>query len=171
MLTAILKATLAAVVALGGLAPDERPPTPNQTTDPSAASWWPAGDAYLPPTEPAVTVWYPADPLEGLPQWHIDAMDIVAQCESGGRWDLYLPGRTFQAGLQWHADTWEGARFKGLADDPSTIEDEAAIHPADPVHAWEATREQQIRAAWVTSSGGKHYGAWPNCRHDANLPK
>jgi len=68
--------------------------------------------------------------------------DAIAQCESGGRWDL---DSTYDGGLQFHPDTWLG--YGGGAYSR---------------YAWQATREQQIAIAEKVLDG-QGPGAWPNC--------
>ncbi|MGH2697735.1 MAG: transglycosylase family protein, partial [Actinomycetota bacterium] len=76
-------------------------------------------------------------PANGNLDW-----DAIAQCESGGRWDL---DSTYDGGLQFHPDTWLGYGGGAYAR-----------------YAWQATREQQIAIAErVLKSQGP--GAWPNC--------
>lgn len=74
--------------------------------------------------------------------------DKVAQCESGGRWDINT-GNGFQGGLQFTPSTWRG--FGG-----------AEFAPA----AAQATRPQQIVVAErVLAKQG--WGAWPVCSRQA----
>jgi hypothetical protein len=74
--------------------------------------------------------------------------DRVAQCESGGRWDINT-GNGFQGGLQFTPSTWRG--FGG-----------AEFAPA----AHQASRTQQITVAErVLAKQG--WGAWPVCSRKA----
>ena len=72
------------------------------------------------------------------------AWDQVAQCESGGNWQINT-GNGYYGGLQFAAQTWAGhggAEFAPTAD--------------------QATKEQQIAVAEkVLASQGA--GAWPTC--------
>lgn len=78
----------------------------------------------------------PAPPSGGV-DW-----DAIAQCESGGRWDL---DSTYDGGLQFHPDTWLGYGGGVYAR-----------------YAWQATREQQIAIAEKVLAG-QGPGAWPHC--------
>ena len=74
--------------------------------------------------------------------------DRVAQCESGGNWDVNT-GNGFQGGLQFTSSTWRG--FGG-----------AQFAPA----AHQASRVQQITVAErVLAKQG--WGAWPVCSRKA----
>ncbi|MGH2751800.1 MAG: transglycosylase family protein [Actinomycetota bacterium] len=79
----------------------------------------------------------PPPPSPGGVDW-----DAIAQCESGGRWDL---DSTYDGGLQFHPDTWLGYGGGAYAR-----------------YAWQATREQQIAIAEKVLAG-QGPGAWPNC--------
>jgi peptidoglycan hydrolase CwlO-like protein len=85
-----------------------------------------------PPAPPA-----PSAPTDGGVDW-----DAIAQCESGGRWDL---DSTYDGGLQFHPDTWLGYGGGAFAR-----------------YAWQATREQQIAIAERVLDG-QGPGAWPHC--------
>jgi resuscitation-promoting factor RpfA len=80
-----------------------------------------------------------ATPAEAAPNW-----DALAQCESGGRWNVNT-GNGYYGGIQFSASTWNaygGTRYAARAD--------------------LATREQQIAVAErVLASQGA--GAWPAC--------
>jgi len=76
-------------------------------------------------------------PPSGSVDW-----DAIAQCESGGRWDL---DSTYDGGLQFHPDTWLGYGGGVYAR-----------------YAWQATREQQIAIAEKVLEG-QGPGAWPHC--------
>jgi peptidoglycan hydrolase CwlO-like protein len=78
----------------------------------------------------------PPAPSDGV-DW-----DAIAQCESGGRWDL---DSTYDGGLQFHPDTWLGYGGGVYAR-----------------YAWQATREQQIAIAEKVLAG-QGPGAWPHC--------
>jgi len=79
----------------------------------------------------------PPAPTSGGVDW-----DAIAQCESGGRWDL---DSTYDGGLQFHPDTWLGYGGGAYAR-----------------YAWQATREQQIAIAEKVLDG-QGPGAWPHC--------
>lgn len=79
----------------------------------------------------------PPPPSDGDVDW-----DAIAQCESGGRWDL---DSTYDGGLQFHPDTWLGYGGGAYAR-----------------YAWQATRAQQIAIAERVLRG-QGPGAWPNC--------
>ena len=80
-----------------------------------------------------------ATPAEAAPNW-----DALAQCESGGRWNVST-GNGYYGGVQFSAGTWQaygGTQFAARAD--------------------LASREQQIAVAGrVLASQGP--GAWPGC--------
>ncbi|CAN5571085.1 hypothetical protein BH20ACT23_BH20ACT23_11810 [soil metagenome] len=78
----------------------------------------------------------PPPPSDGV-DW-----DAIAQCESGGRWDL---DSTYDGGLQFHPDTWLGYGGGAYAR-----------------YAWQASREQQIAIAEKVLDG-QGPGAWPHC--------
>jgi LysM repeat protein len=72
------------------------------------------------------------------------AWDKLAQCESGGRWDINT-GNGYHGGLQFSPKTWSGFGGKEFA----------------PV-AYKASREQQIIVAErVLAKQG--WNAWPSC--------
>lgn len=80
--------------------------------------------------------------------------DALAECESGGRWDI-ATGNGYGGGLQFaHTTQWSTWRaFGGV---------EFAAHP------WDATREQQIVVAErVLARSG--WGAWPGCARRLGL--
>jgi peptidoglycan hydrolase CwlO-like protein len=68
--------------------------------------------------------------------------DAIAECESGGDWDL---DSTYDGGLQFHPDTWLGYGGGTYAR-----------------YAWQASREQQIAIAEKVLAG-QGPGAWPHC--------
>jgi len=80
-----------------------------------------------------------ATPAEAAPNW-----DALAQCESGGRWNINT-GNGYYGGLQFAASTWRGyggTQYAARAD--------------------LASREQQIAVGErVLASQGP--GAWPSC--------
>jgi peptidoglycan hydrolase CwlO-like protein len=80
-------------------------------------------------------------PVPPAPSGDVD-WDAIAQCESGGRWDL---DSTYDGGLQFHPDTWLGYGGGAYAR-----------------YAWQATREQQIAIAEKVLDG-QGPGAWPHC--------
>jgi peptidoglycan hydrolase CwlO-like protein len=68
--------------------------------------------------------------------------DAIAECESGGNWQL---DGVYDGGLQFHPATWLGYGGGEYAD-----------------YAWQATREEQITIAeLVLADQGP--AAWPNC--------
>lgn len=72
------------------------------------------------------------------------AWDQVAQCESGGNWQINT-GNGYYGGLQFSGQTWNGyggGEFAATAD--------------------QATRDQQIQVAERVLEG-QGAGAWPNC--------
>jgi len=79
----------------------------------------------------------PAPASSGGPDW-----DAIAECESGGDWDL---DSTYDGGLQFHPDTWLGYGGGTYAR-----------------YAWQASREQQIAIAEKVLAG-QGPGAWPHC--------
>ncbi len=95
----------------------------------------------------------PPPPRGGTGDW-----DKLAQCESGGKWDINT-GNGYSGGLQFSPKTWDAYR----PQDPK--------FPAD-AHA--ATREQQIQVAERVRDGGNgHKGqgwkAWPSCSKTVGL--
>jgi nucleoid-associated protein YgaU len=80
-----------------------------------------------------------ATPAEAAPNW-----DALAQCESGGRWNVNT-GNGYYGGVQFSAGTWQaygGTQFAARAD--------------------LASREQQIAVAGRVLAG-QGPGAWPSC--------
>jgi resuscitation-promoting factor RpfA len=80
-----------------------------------------------------------ATPAEAAPNW-----DALAQCESGGRWNINT-GNGYYGGVQFTASTWRaygGTQFAARAD--------------------LASREQQIAVAGRVLAG-QGPGAWPAC--------
>jgi resuscitation-promoting factor RpfA len=80
-----------------------------------------------------------ATPAQAAPNW-----DALAQCESGGRWNINT-GNGYYGGVQFAAGTWRGyggTQFAPRAD--------------------LATREQQIIVAERVLAG-QGPGAWPAC--------
>ncbi len=88
--------------------------------------------------------------IEGDTVW-----DDLAQCESGGRWNLNT-GNGFYGGLQFLHSTWITASNKvGLGH----IE-----------YAHQATREEQIMAAeWLVKAAKSGFGQWPACSRKLGL--
>ncbi len=80
--------------------------------------------------------------------------DKLAQCESGGRWNLNS-GNGYYGGLQFHPATWNKASAKvGLDID----------------YAHQATREQQIKAAeWLRQNSISGWKQWPACSSKLGL--
>jgi hypothetical protein len=83
-------------------------------------------------------------PARVEPPW-----DALAECESGGRWDIYNPPH--EGGLQFHHATWDAYKLDG--------------YPAD---AHLATREQQIAVAELVL-GDQGWEAWPTCSRKLGL--
>ena len=88
-------------------------------------------------------------PVHAGPMRH-DPWDVVAQCESGGNWNINT-GNGYYGGLQFSPGTWQaygGGAFAGTAD--------------------HATRSQQIVIAEkvLHAQGWK---AWPTCSRKAGL--
>lgn len=80
-----------------------------------------------------------ATPAEAAPNW-----DALAQCESGGRWNINT-GNGYYGGLQFSGGTWNaygGTQYAARAD--------------------LASREQQIAVA-TRVLAGQGAGAWPAC--------
>ncbi|MGI9000942.1 MAG: transglycosylase family protein [Pseudonocardia sp.] len=76
--------------------------------------------------------------------------DRIAQCESGGRWDINT-GNGYHGGLQFSPRTWRA--FGGREFAP---------------HAYQATRAEQIVVAErVLAKQG--WGAWPACSRKVGL--
>lgn len=84
----------------------------------------------------------------------VDAVwDRLAQCESGGDWDV-ATGNGYYGGLQFDLPTWRaygGTEFAPRAD--------------------EATREQQVTVAMRVRADRDGYGAWPACSRKLGLPR
>jgi resuscitation-promoting factor RpfA len=78
------------------------------------------------------------------------AWDKLAQCESGGRWDINT-GNGFHGGLQFTPSTWRAFGGKEFA----------------PV-AYKASREQQIVVAERVLAG-QGWNAWPVCSRKAGV--
>ncbi len=82
------------------------------------------------------------EPRAGWETW-----EALAQCESGGRWDINT-GNGFYGGLQFHPDSWRAVGGTGLPH--------------------EATREEQIyRGERLQALQG--WGAWPHCSRVVGL--
>lgn len=79
-----------------------------------------------------------------------DPWDVVAQCESGGNWNINT-GNGYYGGLQFSPSTWQsygGGAFASTAD--------------------QASRSQQIAIAQkVLRAQG--WNAWPTCSRKAGL--
>ena len=79
-----------------------------------------------------------------------DPWDVVAQCESGGNWNINT-GNGYYGGLQFSPSTWQsygGGAFAATAD--------------------QASRSQQIAIAQkVLRAQG--WNAWPTCSRKAGL--
>ena len=75
------------------------------------------------------------------------ASDRVAQCESGGRWNVNT-GNGYHGGLQFSQESWNAAGGSG--------------NPAN------ASREEQIRVA-ENLQGMQGWGAWPSCSSQLGL--
>jgi LysM repeat protein len=81
-----------------------------------------------------------------------DVWDRVAQCESGGRWNIST-GNGHHGGLQFTPSTWKaygGGKYASSAN--------------------QATREQQIEIAKKVLAG-QGPGAWPHCGRKAGLSR
>jgi resuscitation-promoting factor RpfA len=81
-----------------------------------------------------------------------DVWDQVAQCESGGRWNIST-GNGHHGGLQFTPSTWKaygGGKYASSAN--------------------QATREQQIEIAKKVLAG-QGPGAWPHCGRKAGLSR
>lgn len=78
-----------------------------------------------------------------------DVWDRLAQCESGGRWNLNVGGH--EGGLQFLHSTWVRAGGRRYAE-----------------HAYQATREQQIDIArtWLARTS---WTQWPVCSKKLGL--
>lgn len=128
-------------VVLGPATSDTRPAPP--ATPPATTT-----TTSVPPpatTVPPVARTAPTMPAAAGPQTGRDdaIFDRLAACESGGRWHLVNP--PYEGGLQFMPSTWAAYREAGM-----------------PVHAAQATREQQIAVARrVLAAQGP--GAWPVC--------
>ena len=78
--------------------------------------------------------------------------DRVAQCESGGRWNINT-GNGYYGGLQFSASTWRAYGGGKYA-----------------THAHKASKAQQIEIAQKTLKG-QGPGAWPVCSRKAGLTR
>lgn len=72
----------------------------------------------------------------------------LAQCESGGRWDL---DGTYDGGLQFHPDTWRRNKPSGYPE---------FAHQASPAQQIEVGKVIQSKSGW---------GAWPSCASKLGL--
>ncbi len=86
---------------------------------------------------------------EPAPYVPVGVWDRLAQCESGGRWDLNVGA--FDGGLQFHPATWRGFGGERYAK-----------------YAWQATREEQIDIAEMVKAR-QGWGAWPACSRKLGL--
>jgi len=76
----------------------------------------------------------------------VENWDKVAQCESGGRWDIVSSGTpTYYGGLQFSLSTWQAYGGTQYAAYPN-----------------QATKQQQILIGEKVLAG-QGVGAWPNC--------
>jgi hypothetical protein len=82
-----------------------------------------------------------AGPTPSSPTPDGSVWDRLAQCESGGRWNI-ATGNGYYGGLQFTLSTWQAYGGVGM-----------------PHHA---SREQQIAVAERTQAG-QGWGAWPAC--------
>jgi LysM repeat protein len=101
----------------------------------------PAGTATADMTHPSVAASVPSD-----------VWDQVAQCESGGRWNISTDNG-YHGGLQFTPSTWKaygGGKYASTAN--------------------KATKEQQIEIARKVLAG-QGPGAWPNCGRKAGLTR
>lgn len=96
-------------------------------------------------TRPSTTTTASTLPLE--PTEVSDRWDVLAQCESGGRWDYPPVAGGFSGGLMFHVGTWRAMGGEEFAPD-----------------AYLATREQQIEIAERTrAAAGGSMSPWPGC--------
>jgi hypothetical protein len=148
-----LLATLAVLVALSGgpdyatlarepvPAPASAPPAPAPVSPVPTAilTAAPVGDtAQVAEVLPSVV---PDGRLEPALDWY--DWDRLADCESGGRWDLQ--GARYGGGLQILGSTWRNFGGTEFADLPG-----------------QATREQQIVVARAIAAAGG-WRQWPDC--------
>lgn len=113
-----------------------------------------AAVAWLAPTNappPDALMW------DGPSPDQIATWDRVADCESGGQWDLNVGA--FDGGLQWLPGTWLAWK-----------------NPEDPPYAYLADRLVQIGAAdrlrlYEVDHGRGGYGPWPGCAKRLRLPR
>ena len=118
-------------VAPAAPAPDAPPLPPAPDAPPPA----PVGlDPNLPPPPDAPAPDAPAPIKAYSVNW-----DAIAQCESGGNWEI--TGNGFSGGLQFTASTW---RSNGGSGSPNG-----------------ASREEQ--STWPRSAALQGIGAWPVC--------
>lgn len=120
-------------------APEPAPVAPEPAPEPEPE---PASE---PAPEPASTP-KPA-PAPAAPSGSV--WDRLAQCESGGRWDLNVG--TYDGGLQFHPQTWNSWKKSSY-----------------PQYAWQATRAQQIDAA-SRLQAAYGWGQWPACSSKLGL--
>ena len=119
---------------LGGFGGEFRPPSP--VTDIAARR---AGDGYWLTTGAAPPTPLPTYEAAGEPS---DAdFDRLAQCESGGRWNL-SSGNGYYGGLQFSAPTWRGVGGTGLPHE----------HPRE-------TQIEMGRRLWRRTG----WSSWPHC--------
>lgn len=97
-----------------------------------------------PEPEPAPEPEPEPDPTPSGSVW-----DRLAQCESGGQWDLNVG--TYDGGLQFHPSTWSSWK-----------------RPEYPGYAWQASREQQIETA-SRLQAALGWGQWPHCSAELGL--
>ncbi|RCW39933.1 uncharacterized protein YabE (DUF348 family) [Halopolyspora algeriensis] len=87
----------------------------------------------------------------GKPRPNSGVWDKLAQCESGGNWQINT-GNGYYGGLQFNKQTWDA--YGG---------DQYAAYPH------QASREQQIAVATKMRDARGGYGAWPSCSSQLGL--
>ncbi|WP_269779161.1 transglycosylase family protein [Propioniciclava soli] len=100
----------------------------------------------------AAAVGFGTPVLAATPAQAASVWDAVAQCESGGRWNINT-GNGYYGGLQFSSSTWRAYGGREFAP-----------------NAHQATREQQIVIAQRTLAG-QGPGAWPTCGKRAGLTR
>lgn len=122
---------------------------PATTTAPEATPTS-APDVAPPTTTTTVAPTTTAPPVPSVP---VGVWDLLAQCESGGVWDLNT-GNGYYGGLQVLASTWVSYGGLEFADLPHL-----------------ASREQQIAVAErIVAAAGGSYRAWGGCAAALGLP-
>lgn len=143
---AVLEADDAARTTLVALAPaDQDPAYPDVAPEEGDPGTTGEAIGYPEPEVVAAAVSAPAPAADPAPAQTTNVdWDVLAQCESGQRWD-YNGASGYDGGLQFHPNTWTAYKPAGY-----------------PQYAYQATREQQIHVAEkVLDAQG--WGAWPAC--------